>query len=180
MTPSKRARTVAPWLLASMVLGCSTVIGSPSPSAPPVDPSPAASPSPALSAPSSAAPAPNGDRPPDAHLAAEGGDPVAGQLGSYTWADDGSDSPWLRGAPVTVGTGEPLSITLDPPVGVASWRARSVPSTADGPDGAVVLGEGVGAPAFAAPGAGAWTIEVHVTFADGAGDASYYWMVAAR
>ena len=35
--------------------------------------------------------------PPAATLAAEGGDPVAGQLGSYTWAGGGSDSPWLPG-----------------------------------------------------------------------------------
>ncbi len=34
---------------------------------------------------------------------------------------------------------------------VAAWRARSVPSGAGGPDGATLLGEGVGQPAFAAP-----------------------------
>ena len=35
--------------------------------------------------------------PPVASLAAEGGDPVVGQLGSYIWADGGSDAPWLPG-----------------------------------------------------------------------------------
>ena len=37
--------------------------------------------------------------PPAATLAVEGGDPVAGQLGSFTWNGGGSDSPWLPGAP---------------------------------------------------------------------------------
>ena len=46
------------------------------------------------------APSPSaiGDGPPDAELAAEGGDPVTGQLGTYIWAGAGSDSPWLRGS----------------------------------------------------------------------------------
>jgi hypothetical protein len=184
MTRSSHAarRALGPGLVIWIVASCTTAGVSPDPSGSPrrstvvVTPAlPAASP-----APSSAAPAASGDRPPDAHLAAEGGDPVAGQLGSYNWADGGSDSPWLSGTPATVGAGEPLTIALDPPVAVASWRARSVPATADGPDGVVVLGEGVGAPAFAAPVAGTWTIEVHVIFADGAGDASYFWMVAVR
>jgi hypothetical protein len=119
--------------------------------------------------------APADAAPPAATLAAEGGDPVAGQLGTYIWRDGGSDSPWLRGAPIAVGTGEPLSISLEPATGIASWGARSVPASADGPDGATSLGEGAGSPAFAAPGAGTWTVEVHVVFDDGLGDASYFW-----
>ena len=51
--------------------------------------------------------------PPDASLAAEGGDPVPGQLGTFTWAGGGSDSPWLPGTPITVGAGESLTVTLD-------------------------------------------------------------------
>ena len=100
---------------------------------------------------------------------------MVGQLGTYIWRDGGSDSPWLRGAPIAVGAGEPLSLSLEPATGIASWRARSVPASADGPDGAASLGEGSGSPAFAAPGAGTWTIEVHVVFDDGLGDASYFW-----
>jgi hypothetical protein len=116
-----------------------------------------------------------GDGPPRALLAAEGGDPVSGQLGTYIWGDGGSDSPWLPGAPITVGAGEPLSVTFPAPIAAASWRARSVPSEADGPAGASLLGEGTGDPAFGAPGAGSWTVEVHVVFDGGAGDASYFW-----
>ena len=33
--------------------------------------------------------------PPAASIAVEGGDPVTGQLGTFTWGDGGSDSPWL-------------------------------------------------------------------------------------
>jgi hypothetical protein len=111
--------------------------------------------------------------PPVGRLAAEGGDPVSGQLGTYVWRDAGSDSPWLPGAPVTVGAGEPLTVTFDPAIGIASWRARLVPADADGPDDATLLGQGVGDPAFQAPGPGSWTVEVHVVFE--AGDASYFW-----
>ena len=110
-----------------------------------------------------------------AQLAAEGGDPVTGQLGTYVWGDGGSDSPWLPGAPIAVGAGEPLIVTFPSPAAVATWRARSVPSTADGPAGASVLGEGSGSPAFGAPAAGSWTVEVHVVFDGGVGDASYFW-----
>jgi hypothetical protein len=124
-------------------------------------------------------PAPAGtatdDGPPAAQLAAEGGDPVTGQLGTYIWGDGGSDSPWLPGAPIAVGAGEPLTVTFRSSAAVATWRARSVPSSADGPAGASVLGEGPGAPAFGAPAPGSWTVEVHVVFDRGAGDASYFW-----
>ena len=113
--------------------------------------------------------------PPAAMLVAEGGDPVVGQLGTYTWRDGGSDSPWLPGAPIAVGAGEPLSLSVEPATGIVSWRARSVPASTEGPDGATSVGEGSGSPAFAAPGAGTWTVEVYVVFDDGLGDASYFW-----
>jgi hypothetical protein len=115
------------------------------------------------------------DGPPAARLSAEGGDPVNGQLGTFTWADAGSDSPWLPGAPIPVGAGEPLAVEFAPDIAIATWRARSVPSTASGPDGATELGIGSGTPTFAAPGAGSWTVEIHAAFGDGAGDASYFW-----
>ena len=50
--------------------------------------------------------------PPAAALAVEGGDPVTGQLGTFTWGDGGSDSPWLPGAPIAVGTGEQLTVSI--------------------------------------------------------------------
>lgn len=115
------------------------------------------------------------DAPPEAVLAAEGGDPIEGQLGTYVWLETGSDAPWLPGAPIAVGAGEPLTVALVGGGGIDTWSARYVPADATGPAGAVSLGEGPGDPAFTAPGSGAWTLEVLVEFAAGAGNASYFW-----
>ncbi len=118
--------------------------------------------------------------PPQARLAAEGGDPVVGQLGSFTWGDGGSDSPWLPGTPITVGAGEPLTVVLADGVAVAGWTARRVPAgTTDGA-GAVALGGGPAPVTFAAPGPGSWSVQVDVTFADDLGTAVYYWQVTVR
>jgi hypothetical protein len=121
---------------------------------------------------------PSASGPPLAQLAAEGGDPTAGQLGTYTWGDGGSDAPWLPGARISVGSGEPLTVTFTPTARVGSWRARTVPSTSDGPAGAIVLGQGSGTPRFEAPEPGTWTVEVGVVFAKGDGTASYFWQLA--
>ena len=117
------------------------------------------------------------DAPPDASLAAEGGDPVIGQLGTYVWLDTGSDSPWLPGAPLAVGASEPLTISLDPDGEIEAWTARFVPAGAQGPAGARTLGEGAGRPAFQAPEAGIWTVEVLLRFGPAAGEASYFWQL---
>ena len=121
-----------------------------------------------------------GAAPPEASLAAEGGDPVAGQLGTYTWRGGGTDSPWLQGAPMTVGSAEPLTVSFEPPVDIASWQARSVAAGSAGPVGATALGEGSGQPTFTAPGPGAWTVEVHTSFAGDVGSASYFWRLEVR
>ena len=142
------------------------------PSASPVAATPASSPAPVATS-------DDVSGPPTASLAAEGGDPVTGQLGTYIWADGGSDSPWLPGAPIKVGAGEPLTIAFRPEIGIDTWAARAVRSTASGPAGATALGDGAGAPRFQVTKAGSWTIEVHVVFADGAGNASYFWQVTA-
>jgi hypothetical protein len=123
---------------------------------------------------------PGGDMPPDALLAAEGGDPVLGQLGSYVWLETGSDAPWLPGAPITVGAGEPLSVRFEPDGAVAGWRARYVPAGQTDPQGAQSLGEGIGAPAFPAPTGGSWTAEVTVDFGPDVGSASYFWRLDVR
>jgi hypothetical protein len=141
----------------------------------PSTPTPSPSVSDASAVPSTVATAAVVDGPPAARLSVEGGDPVTGQLGTYTWADTGSDSPWLPGAPIAIGAGEPLTVAFEPAIEIETWRARSVPATATGPDGATELGIGSGTPALTAPTAGSWTIEIHVAFGDGAGDASYFW-----
>ncbi len=104
------------------------------------------------------------DGPPTALAAVEGGDPVAGQLGTYTWGATGSDSPWLPGAPIRVGTGE---IADDQPRADRSawrrWTARSVPLGQDGPDGAIALGQGPPPVRFIElPPPGAWTVELSI------------------
>lgn len=113
--------------------------------------------------------------PPAAALAAEGGDPVTGQLGTYTWANGGSDAPWLPGSPLAVGAVEPLTVTVERGVPIESWEARVAPAGQDDPTGAASLGSGAGQPAFEAPVAGDWTLEVRVEFAGGLGTASYFW-----
>jgi hypothetical protein len=155
---------------------------------PPIAPSTAAS-SPALGATNTAgtaaptAPArsigaaPSAGQPPAASLAVEGGDPVTGQLGSFTWAGAGSDSPWLPGSPITVGAGEWIAVTLASDPGIASWAARrATAGTVDGA-GAVALGQGPGPVTFAAPPAGTWSVQLTVQFANGRGSAAYYWRI---
>jgi hypothetical protein len=118
--------------------------------------------------------------PPAATLAVEGGDPVTGQLGSFTWGDGGSDSPWLPGSPIAVGAGERLTVALADGVDVATWSARRVSSgTTDG-SGAVGLGTGGPPIAFDTPGTGSWSVQVTVDFDAGLGSASYYWLVTVR
>jgi hypothetical protein len=142
-----------------------------------------ASPMPPASLGATVAPSPNGpapslagrDAPPDAVLAADGGDPVTGQLGTFVWFDTGSDAPWLPGAALRVGAGEPLTLRLIPDGAIEGWTARFVPTTAGGPDGATMLGQGTGSVAFEAPDPGEWTVEVSITFAGGAGEAVYFW-----
>lgn len=165
--------------LACLVPGCSgqtPAVGSASPSTPVAIASASADVAPTARA----LPASLDAGPPQATLAAEGGDPVVGQLGSFTWADGGSDSPWLPGAPVTVGAGEPLTVALGDGVAIAGWTARRVPAgTTDGA-GAVGLGGGPAPARFAAPAPGSWSVQVDVTFADDLGTAVYYWQVTVR
>lgn len=120
------------------------------------------------------------DGPPTALAAVEGGDPVAGQLGTYTWRATGSDSPWLPGSPIRAGTGESLTIRLEPATPVASWTARFVPLGRDGPEGAITLGQGLPPVRLELPPPGSWTVEVSIVFDDEQGTASYAWAVTVQ
>jgi hypothetical protein len=125
----------------------------------------------------SIAAAPSAGQPPAASLAVDGGDPVTGQLGSFTWDGGGSDSPWLPGSRITVGAGERIAVTLAADPGIASWAARrATAGTVDGA-GAVAIGQGAGPPSFAAPPTGTWSVQLTVQFASGRGSAAYYWRV---
>jgi hypothetical protein len=136
------------------------------------------SPSSLVAGPSNQASAPVFPGPPAAALVAEGGDPTDGQIGTYRWGDGGSDAPWLPGTRMSVGAGEPLTVTFRPETSIATWTARRVPAAADGPAGATILGRGSGQPRFTAPGDGTWTVEVRVDFGSAAGTASYFWQLA--
>src|SRR6266576_2728071 len=120
-------KTDAPVLLAVVLVGTimaacggAAPIGSTAVSTGPSRPGPTIEPigsttpgtgTPAPTVAASADPAPTGGagqsvaagQPPSAALAADGGDPVVGQLGTYTWLDGGSDSPWLPGTTIAVG-----------------------------------------------------------------------------
>jgi hypothetical protein len=128
-------------------------------------------------APAGSAPAPGIDGPPAALASVEGGDAVAAQLGTYTWAGRGSDAPWLQGAPLSVGRGEVLGVAFDPMIRVSSWTARFVPLGQDGPDGGQALGEGQGPIHLDVPPPGGWTILLQVEFPAGLGTANYAWAV---
>lgn len=116
--------------------------------------------------------------PPAASIAVEGGDPIVGQLGTFTWENGGSDAPWLNGSPIHVGAGEQLTLTLAVPVDIGEWRVSRVePGNRDGM-GAVGMGEGSGDPVtFRAPPSGSWSVEVRVSFADALGSALYFWLI---
>jgi hypothetical protein len=191
MTHSAIRRSVWALLVAASLVACtagpevstgvsdaptSVVTESATPS-PTVVPTASATASPTATAASSA---PSATAPPAANLSVEGGDPVTGQLGSFTWIGGGSDSPWLPGSPIAVGGGERLTVVLAGGVAVADWSARRVKAgTTDG-SGAVGLGHGGPPMTFGAPPAGRWSVQVTVGFAGGIGSATYYWEIAVR
>lgn len=168
-------RPIEPVVIASLVAlvlgGAACATRAPSPA-----PSPNGTTGPTATAAGSARPMETA-KAPDATLAVEGGDPVVGQLGTFAFGGSGSESPWLRGAPIRAGRGERLAVSLEPAVAVEAWTSRYVPSSATGPDGAVGLAQGAGIPSFDPPPVGSWTVEVRVIFAPGLGDALYFWAV---
>jgi hypothetical protein len=175
--------------LSLAVAGCAGAPASAIPSAdrsgppPTATPLPLATPSelPPETTPTAAPSAPSMSEPPAATIAAEGGDPVAGSLGTFTWGDGGSDSPWLPGAPIEVGTGETLTLAFAGGTPVRDWIAKRVAAGALESGRAISLGHGDGEPvAFAAPAPGAWSVQVNVTFGDDLGSATYYWAVTVR
>ncbi|MEA2609608.1 MAG: hypothetical protein QOJ75_1851 [Chloroflexota bacterium] len=196
--PCRPAKPILAIVLVLVLVGCGASAGSLGASTgAPATPSgsssvgPAASDEPVASvAPStmptvepSASPAAEASRaqPPRASIAVDGGDPVEGQLGSYSWFGQGSDAPWLDGRPIHIGAGERLTLTLADPVAVVNWTASRVqPGNRDG-FGAVGMGQGSGSPvAFDAPPPGSWSVGVTVWFGGNRGSAAYYWLVEVR
>lgn len=118
-----------------------------------------------------------GDLPPEAALLVPDGDPVVGQLGSYTWRETGSDAPWLPGTPVAVDAARSLRFALSFDVPVDTWSARYAAPGELSPTLVTPLDIG-GAPLeVEPPPAGRWSLAMTITFGDGLGSATYYWQV---
>jgi hypothetical protein len=173
------------------VMACSAVGPSTSPSATPAGagtarPSVADIPSPTPSSviataeptsPAPPTPEPPMPEPPAASLQVEGGDPVIGALGAFTWMNGGSAAPWLPGRPIHVGRGEQLTFALAESVAIASWTVSRSPGAAVGTD-IVGMADGTGEPlTFDAPPTGSWSVAVEVRFEDNLGSAAYFWLV---
>lgn len=168
--------------IAVACIGCGGAGHTGSTPAPPPTATAALTPEPRSAAPTSTpmASASISSEPPAATLRAEGGDPMTGQLGSYTWAGSGSDSPWLPGAPMTVGAREPLTVVLGGGVALVEWSARRVPAGVTSGNGALAMGSGGPPATFVAPGPGRWSVQVAIRFAGDLGSATYYWDLTIR
>jgi hypothetical protein len=115
--------------------------------------------------------------PPEAALIAGVGDPIPGQLGSYTWRETGSDSPWLPGSPVTVDPGRSLRFGLSFEAPVAGWEARYATPGDPSPSRPVGLRNGAVPLEVELPPPGEWSVALTVAYGRGLGTATYYWLV---
>ena len=169
------ARHVPRVVLATLVLVAVAACIGPAAS-PSAIPSPTAVPSPAaVVSPSSSSAEP---QPPSALLSVAARPAVAGSLGGYTFRGTGSDSPWLPGTPIAVpATGAAALVLLDPPVGIATWRARRAPPGDTTGSAATTIASGSGPIAFSLDGR-AETLVILVEFADNQGSAAWYWRVS--
>ncbi len=117
--------------------------------------------------------------PPAALLAGAAGEPVAGDLGTFSWDGLVSDAPWIVGSARDSATaGAALAVRFDPTLAVFSWRARWA-TVAKGQPGTPVAGGSGGDPAInlAAPGdAGTWSLQLSVTFSPER-SATWYWQI---
>ncbi len=150
---------------------------------------PTGSPSPGTAGPASRSPShaaasrsaptrgPKAERPPAATLVASGV-AVEGKVGSYTWAGLSNSAPWLPARalpPSAVAPSSEVEVRIAAEHPVEQWVARA--AAAGDADGSTIIpvGQGGGLPRFLVPAVGPTVVAVHVVFADGAGDATYYW-----
>jgi hypothetical protein len=186
----RRSALIAPLVLAAIVAGCGTSgsppVGGPSirtvaatPSSPPpteVTPeasaSPTDGPTPVPTAPLTV--------PPEALLLGDAlpGEPAVGDLGSYTWGDEGSDAPWIVSRPgVVAKPGTAVRITFIPDVAPPSWTVRWARIAGGGAGDVASAAEGSGTVEFAIPDtAGSWSLQLDARFGTGHG-ATWYWRV---
>jgi hypothetical protein len=155
-------------LLATVACGAPPPV---SPEPPPVSPEPPPT-----------SPTPTGEplppQPPVAVLNFPGGQPTAGDLGTYSYRGAGSDAPWLPGERVAVPPAGALAqVVLSEPLRVTSWWARVAPAgRAPGIGEEREIATGEGPIVFELP-TGAWTLQLSVQFGDGIGEATWYWQL---
>ena len=114
--------------------------------------------------------------PPQAMLAGSWDAPVAGALGTFTWNGLVSDAPWIVGDPIGDASSGPVTVSFDPGLGQATWRAQWAP-VVDGAAGDAVPGDdgASGAIVIALPGRpGDWSLQLTATFTAGY-DATWFW-----
>jgi hypothetical protein len=127
-----------------------------------------------------AAPTPIPDaQPPDALLVGVAAGPVAGDLGTFTWAGLTSDSPWVVGrAGGSADAGATLAVEFRPDVGEATWVttwARLAGGEAQQPDD--VSDPATGPVRVTLPAEpGTWSLQLFARFGSGR-DAAWYWRV---
>lgn len=176
-TGTARLATVAPVTIAPVTAQPATVA--------PATVPPATAQPPSVT-PSTASP----DMPPDA-LLSEGGQPVAGKLGSYCWHSACVDGPAFE-----QGTLPKLAVVVAPTIELAgratyvsidvsyidktgaSQELSSIQRSFD-PDAAGSAQPLTGGFTFPAPPKGSWVLVAHVRFADGS-DAPYGWQVIVQ
>ncbi|MEI7745218.1 MAG: hypothetical protein WCK58_15900, partial [Chloroflexota bacterium] len=120
--------------------------------------------------------------PPTAALAAAGGIPVRGELGTFTWEGMGSDSPFLVVSRDRALTGSgPFTVTIAPPLAIADWSAAWVRVSGGTTIGRLVKLHGSGTEIAVAPPpvAGDWSLGVDIRFATG-DTTAFYWRVEVR
>lgn len=171
--PTWRRRWIG---IALVVSGCASVTPSATPSV-----TPPAGPSPTVAAPPSASPvaitpspsAPSAEtHPPPATLVDAEGREVTSQIGTFVWQGVVSDSPLLRGAPVTVRTGKALAISVVGPR-PSGWEATLFSDPAD-PTSGRRFGQGVGVFTLVAPDRpGVWTLNLKIVYP--VGEVAHFW-----
>jgi len=181
-------------LLLASLAGCRAASGSPPPtthalatatavvtSAAPSEAETSSAPASPSAVPAESAPAPTqeptAEPPPQATLVA-GGVERTGEVGSYVWGSFSSSAPWLPASalePLPVAPGAEVSVAVAGDHPVDQWTASA--ATVDDPQAETVIpvGAGRGRPRFTVPASGPMVVAVHVVFANGAGDAVYYW-----
>jgi len=172
------------FVLAAAACGATTVPPSRSapapPSAQPVTPVPLPSPEPdpTLEPPPGATLEP----PPGATLVV-GDRRLPGEVGSYVWAGGSDSAPWLPAAALeraVVPAGARAEVEIAGSLAVESWTATSAGADDPTAEQKAPRGADTGPPLFNLPADGEWVVAVHVIFASGLGDATWFWYVAAE